>query len=79
MTINITATKIEFMHGECDNWKCPICRRGSVWEYNDWINERLTVVKTGFPRSPWWVVEEETGDCYRKLRGNKRLPGFYDR
>jgi hypothetical protein len=44
---------------------------------DEWLRKRLTVITKGAPKSPWWQVKEPNGDCYRKLRGNRRQPGFY--
>ena len=89
---NLTITKIKFMHGECDESECPVCRwwtpkggatpKTMAWNkkrVTEWLKARLTVLPArSKPDSPWWNVEEENGDCYRKLRGNLRNPGYYD-
>lgn len=77
--MHLTATKITFMHGECNENKCPICKGGTMGDWNEWLHIRLWVTQTGFPKSPWWVVKEETKECYQKLRGNLRHKGFYDK
>ena len=89
---NLTITKIKFMHGECDEAECPVCRwwtpkhaatpKTMAWNkkrVTEWLKARLTVLPArSKPDSPWWNVEEENGDCYRKLRRNLRNPGYYD-
>ncbi len=76
--MKLTYTKIAFMHGQCNNSECPVCRNAPTAEIDIWLRQYLTVQKTGSPKSPWWEVAEPNGDCYRKLRGNLRKPGFYD-
>ena len=81
--MNLTITKISYMHGQCNEKFCPLCKGNKEHDprqnINEWIHSKLTVVSTGYPNSPWWEVEEENGDCYRTLRGNMRLPGYYDK
>jgi hypothetical protein len=79
--MHLTIKKIEFMHGECDETLCPICKDSTndpKQNINEWIHMKLSVVRTGYPNSYWWDVEETNGDCYRTLRGNLRYPGYYD-
>lgn len=80
--MNLTITKIIFMHGQCDEELCPLCKgskeRNPKQNINEWVHLRLSVVKTGYPKSSWWEVEESNGDCYRALRGNLRPLGYYD-
>lgn len=75
--MNLTITKIQFMHGRCSDPDCPVCTH-RYKEVPEWLEKRLTIVRVGFPRSPWWEVKESNGDCYRRLRGDLRRPGFYD-
>jgi hypothetical protein len=81
MDTKLTWTKIGFMHGACDRADCPVCDDldSSIARVDAWLRCRLTVTGTGVPDSPWWNVVESNGECYRKLRGNLRRPGFYDR
>lgn len=72
------------MHGRCSVVGCPVCspcveRESSIEKLDTWLRMRLTVVSSGMPHSPWWEVEQSNGDCYRKLRGNLRHAGYYDR
>ena len=77
--MKLTWTKISFMHGQCDDDLCPICgRNSSIADIDLWLRKYLTIEKTGSPKSPWWEVREQNGDCYRALRGNLRHPGYYD-
>jgi hypothetical protein len=77
--MKLTLTKIEFMHGECSNTGCPICKGGTYQDADTWLRKILTVEASGLPKSPWWDVVESNGDCYRALRGDLRLPGYYDK
>lgn len=66
------------MHGQCTEQDCPVCVNGTYQDADKWLKSKLKVVLSGLPKSPWWEVEESNGDCYRKLRGDLRKPGFYD-
>jgi hypothetical protein len=77
--MNLTITKITFMHGACSNIECPVCKDGTNMEVDTWLRKKLNVISTGAPRSPWWTVEEQNGDCYRILRGDLKKPGYYDK
>lgn len=66
------------MHDRCTDKICPLCTANKKLTVNEWIHMHLTVTETGWPRSPWWNVEESNGDCYRALRGDLRPPGYYD-
>ena len=88
----LTISKIQFMHGTCDENECPVCRwwtpktgatpKTMTWNckrVQPWLAARLTVLPCKKkPDSPWWLVQEENGDCYRKLKGNLRNPGYND-
>lgn len=77
--MKLTITKIEFMHGSCDEKKCPICndrRFKSIQKIHYWVLQRLIVTRSGYPKSPWWIVKEENEECYRILKGNLRSTGF---
>lgn len=74
----LTYTKIAFMHGRCRNMGCPVCRNAPIPEIDEWLRKHVTVGRTGAPKSPWWEVAEPNRDCYRKLRGDLRPPGYYD-
>lgn len=81
--MKITFTKAEFMHGRCNEKTCPFCTAKNRYESNidkvdEYIKIKLTVIKTGAPKSPWWDVKEDVKQCYQKLRGNLRHKGFYD-
>lgn len=80
MNTKLTWTKIGLMHGACDMADCPVCEAScrSVPLVDAWVRARLTVFATGAPVSPWWMVSESNGECYRKLRGNLRKPGYHD-
>ena len=81
--MNLTITKISFMHGSCSDSDCPLCgdphSNSSIKEVDSWLRQYLTILETGCPDSPWWLVEESKGDCYRTLRGDERHPGYYDK
>ena len=77
--MNLTITKIKYMHFQCTDKECPICSNDSLEEIDKYIRSRVTVQNSGSPYSPWWYVEEDTRECYRALRGNLRPKGFYDR
>lgn len=73
--MNLTITKIEFMHGACDDKNCPICNDRnfkSIQKTHYWVRQRLTVLNSGYPKSPWWEVKQSNEECYRILKGNKR-------
>jgi hypothetical protein len=90
--MQLTITKIRFMHGKCSDAECPVCHwrtpkdggdaRSMAWNkkrVTAWLKKLLTVQPCAAkPDSPWWNVKEEVGTCYRKLRGDLRPPGFYD-
>lgn len=78
--MKLTGTKVQFMHGQCSTLGCPVCSpSSSIPEITEWLQKHLTVIKTGSPKSPWWEVLESNPDCYKKLRGNLRQKGYYDR
>lgn len=76
--MKLTYTKIKFMHGRCSSKNCPVCNGNSISSINLWLCARLTILSTGSPKSPWWLVRESNGDCYRLLKGDLRKPGYYD-
>ena len=87
----LTITKVKFMHGKCTDAGCPVCgwttpeggatpqpMARNKTRVTQWLEARLTLLPTrAKPESPWWEVEEPNGDCYRKLRGDLRPPGYY--
>jgi hypothetical protein len=89
MSERLTITKIKFMHGECSADECPVCHwtAGEITTaakiYNkklvtQWLETYLILLPDeSKPDSPWWVVENTNGDCYRKLQGDLRYPSYY--